>query len=448
MDFDIAAGGQVKTYQVNNSTKDGLQTNYHFEVFDENGSLVEKKSFTDQAEADSYFLQKIDEGLEFDGVPPSQAKSPVGAGPPASSPQPTEVDPAAPGGTASQSVAELQADKAGKAPDIPGVSLEDLMAMPPIELEALLKKARDLQGLPPDIRKKIEKAPLEERAHKGILGVFGEKKIQPRINRVSVPSELEIRGPDNNCFIVLGNDRVNHFHTGYGGKGHTQCDSIDLVAGAGGHNPQQVDATGEKSYTNPNFALDAARIIISQKTDIDRNFSIGAEESYFRTDAKSGIAIKADNVRLVGRESLKLVTNTDRKNSQGGTVRQFSGIHLMANNDEDGLQPLVLGDNLSEALFKIVDYIEDLAQYFHAWTKYQRKFNNAVANHKHITTFFAHPTLPSGETMISDLLCNIETTTKTDFSVLKQITNLTNFKKNYLMELGSTYINSRFNKGN
>ena len=95
-----------------------------------------------------------------------------------------------------------------------------------------------------------------------------------------------------------------------------------------------------------------------------------------------------------------------------------------------------------------VDYIEDLAQYFHAYTKYQRKFNNAVAEHKHITTFFAEDTLQSIETQVSNILCDIETTTKTELSVIKQITNLTNFKKNYLMELGPSFIKSRFNKGN
>jgi len=55
------------------------------------------------------------------------------------------------------------------------------------------------------------------------------------VRRLTVPSENIVgEGLDNNAFIVIGNDRTGAPHTGNGGKGHTQCDAIDIVAGLGG----------------------------------------------------------------------------------------------------------------------------------------------------------------------------------------------------------------------
>ena len=149
------------------------------------------------------------------------------------------------------------------------------------------------------------------------------------------------RGPDNNAFIIIGNDRVSKPHTGYGGKGHTQCDSIDLVVGMGGHTPREVDKEEQEVKTNPNFFIDSARIYISQKTDVDKNFGIGefgrAEEDeqdnkddkgIGKYGAKSAIAAKADNIRIIGRESIRLVTGTDSQNSQGGDVLFIATISI------------------------------------------------------------------------------------------------------------------------
>ena len=104
------------------------------------------------------------------------------------------------------------------------------------------KKARDLDGASEKKKQQFESLTEEQRGEKNVSGVFGSKRIQAMVKRENTPSELIVaRGPDNNAFIVIGNDRVSKPHTGYGGKGHTQCDAVDLVAGLGGYNPQEVE---------------------------------------------------------------------------------------------------------------------------------------------------------------------------------------------------------------
>ena len=106
--------------------------------------------------------------------------------------------------------------------------------------------------------------------------------------------------------------------------------------------------------------MDAARIYISQKTDVDRNFGL-ARGKVGSPTTKSGIAIKADGVRIVGREGIKLVTRTDRRNSQGGQVQSIVGIDLIAGNDDSDLQPMVKGDSLLSAMDRLVNYVDNLS---------------------------------------------------------------------------------------
>jgi hypothetical protein len=310
------------------------------------------------------------------------------------------------------------------------------------------KKAVDCSGLPP-AQRKICEAKLKDKIKRGVSGAFGGRRMQAMVNRIDCESEDVRTGPDNNAYIVIGNDRAHTKASGYGGKAHTQCDAIDIVCGMGGFAPQQVDAAGSKAYTNPNFYLDSARIYLSQKTDIDVNFGLGTEAGMQRrSEAKSAIALKADNVRLIARESLCLVTNPDSFNSQGGQIQQWSGIHLMANNDEEGLQPIPVGNNLAQALFELSKHLESLGKIFHGYLKYQMKFNQAVSKHTHFSPFFGKPTLKSQQCKAAGMLVDIEHISKTELGVLTQLTNLAGYRNNYLTMKGKNYINSRFNKTN
>lgn len=302
-----------------------------------------------------------------------------------------------------------------------------------------------------------------ERNKKKITGTFGTMRTQPKVDRPKADSEDVRRGKDNNAFIVIGNDRVEKLNTGYGGKGHTQCDAIDIVAGMGAHQPKEVenrkplkDGVGEvEKEQNPNFFVDAARIYISQKTDVDRNFGLGKfkatvedEEDVGKYGAKSAIAAKADNIRLIARESLHLVTGTDTENSQGGTIYGKTGIELVAMNLYKDLQPMVLGDNLQLALLTIIDNIEAIAKIMHGYIKYQMKYNQALQQHTHITHFYGKSALQSKEAIIAGIQCDIETASKTEISVMKHITNLQGLKSSFLIESGDSFINSRYNKCN
>lgn len=321
------------------------------------------------------------------------------------------------------------------------------------------KKARDYRGMKKEKKEKFDARPD---IIKGLDGFHGRKRTQAKIVRDEADCEVVVgEGSDNNAFIIIGNDRVEKLHTGYGGQGNTQSDAIDIVAGMGGHSPREVDKDENTIYTNPNFFIDSARIYISQKTDVDKNFGIGkfgkkegADEDPDLFDpgeygAKSAIVTKADNIRIIGRESIRIVTGTDAKNSQGGDCLGKSGVEIIAMNDTTNLQPMVLGDNLSKCLATFVDHVVAVNEQFHAFMKYQMKFNQAVAVHGHTEQWWAKPGLPSQQagdgfkTWLADC-------TKTELSVLKLITMAENIKTNYLTHAGSDKksILSRLNKVN
>jgi len=323
----------------------------------------------------------------------------------------------------------------------------------------ITKKTRDLSGMASQRRKKFERLSEEEKFKKGVSGIFGQKRAQAMVKREDLESEAVIgRGSDNNAFIVIGNDRSGKAHTGYGGRGHTQCDAIDIVAGLGGHSPKEVDIKDREVPTNPNFFLDSARVYISQKTNVDKNFGIGEFGKKPGSDeeergngiygAKSAVVAKADNVRVIGRESVRLVTGTDANNSQGGEALAKSGIELIAMNNVETLQPIVLGDNLQLALITILDNLEALAKITHGYIKYQMKYNQALQQHTHNSPFYGISTLPSGPAITAGIKCDIETGANTELSILKHITNLQGIKHNFLADSGESFINSRLNKVN
>ncbi len=312
----------------------------------------------------------------------------------------------------------------------------------------LMKKAVDLSGVSKKARDGFLKMSIRQKSAKGITGALGDKRFQAMVNRVDVAYEKVLRNVDGNAFIVLGDDRAGLSHTGYGGKGHTQCDAIDIVAGTGGYSPAQCEDDGTKTYTNPNFFVDAARIYVSQKTDVDRNFVLGSPESYRKSDAKSAVAIKADNIRLIGRESLNLVTNTDAFNSQGGQMHGKFGINLMANNDEEALQPIPLGDNLEQALLQMLKYITKLAEIMDAFVTYQNSYNIAIQSHTHHSPFFGIPVLPSKTLIPSGIKMGVQSLSKTKTSLLTAMTNNVGFEQTFLTDAGEVYINSDNNKTN
>jgi hypothetical protein len=306
------------------------------------------------------------------------------------------------------------------------------------------KKAVSLKG----INKKVENFLGEqgEIAKAAAKGIAGDKIYEAIPEFLSTPSE-NVMTNENNAWIVLGRDRSASKMSGYGGKGDTQCGSIDIVAGRMGSEVKGFDESGETLFVNPSFKKDAARVYISQKTDIDKYFDL-ASGKVGSPKAKSGIGIKADNVRIIGRETIKLVTTTDKKNSQGGEITSVLGIDLIAGNDDSDLQSMVKGENLVDALGELVDHVDNLTGCVDTLLMSQFEFNEAISSHFHSSPFFAAPTLPSEVLMSKGIRTMISHLQKTKASLLKQKINLGLFKQNYLSKSGSKYINSRFNSVN
>ena len=306
------------------------------------------------------------------------------------------------------------------------------------------KKAVSFKG----INKKVENFLGEqgEIAKAAAKGIAGDKIYEAIPEFLSTPSE-NVMTNENNAWIVLGRDRSASKMSGYGGKGDTQCGSIDIVAGRMGSEVKGFDESGETLFVNPSFKKDAARVYISQKTDIDKYFDL-ASGKVGSPKAKSGIGIKADNVRIIGRETIKLVTTTDKKNSQGGEITSVLGIDLIAGNDDSDLQSMVKGENLVDALGELVDHIDNLTGCVDTLLMSQFEFNEAISSHFHTSPFFAAPTLPSEVLMSKGIRTMISHLQKTKASLLKQKINLGLFKQNYLSKSGSKYINSRFNSVN
>lgn len=408
---------------------------------------------TGDPDFDDAFGGKVDLYGDYDEPPPPEPEPPADPPPPPPPPPPGSASPP----TATDAITDIAAPGYSSDANTPG----NFSGAP---TSATSKPARNLKHMKKSRRETYESMSESEKCKRKVNGAFNTKTVEPLIKREVAENECVIgQECSNNAFLIIGKDRPEKLHSGYGGKGHTQCDAIDIVAGMGGHEPKEVDENDVEIATNPNFFVDAARIYISQKTDIDKNFGIcefgkASDPNKNQDDpndddpgtygAKSAIGIKADQIRIISRESMRLVTGTDSENSQGGTCLEKTGIEIIAMNDHTTLQPMVLGQNLASLLDKMIDQISAVAKVSHAAAKYQMKMNQALQSHIHISPFFGLPTLPSKQAIAGGVKCDIEIATKTELSTVKEITNLTNIKGNYLTASGDNYILSRLNKVN
>ena len=214
------------------------------------------------------------------------------------------------------------------------------------------------------------------------VGVENEKINEPHPNYNAAPCEKIIEG-ENNQFIILGRDRPGGRTTGYGGAGDTHSGRIEFVVGMSGMNAKESITVNKKSLfglgpledheedilTDGSPYADAAKIYMSQRTDIDENFNLTAGKvGNFGTPDGSGprsaIAMKADAIRIISRDAgIKLVAGgTDATNSQGADVMGGPrvGIDLITGNDDTGLEPLVKGNELKKLLEKLVKIISEV----------------------------------------------------------------------------------------
>jgi len=296
-------------------------------------------------------------------------------------------------------------------------------------------KTIELTGLSAKRSKQLQIYPDDEKA--SLSGIDGDRLLEPEVNFVVLPSEHVI-SHENNTWIVFGRDRPGDRFSGYSAKGHTNCGSIDIVVGRTSYLPKGVDPEGKKIWVNPNFETDAARIHISQKTDIDKNFGL-VEGHVGQSTKKSGIGLKADSIRIVAREGIKLVTGLDKVNSQGGKSVGKYGIDLIAMNDDKDLQPIPKGNNLVEAMSELVELVSELSGIIETFMSNQNVLNAVAA-------FHTHPTAPpSAEMAATGIATSIKIMSQSYFSLLANKANLSIFKLNYLTPMAEKFINSEFN---
>ncbi len=161
-------------------------------------------------------------------------------------------------------------------------------------------------------------------------GIYNASLVEATPARITTSAEKEIR--EGNSWIVLGRDRPSGVKTGYGALGHHRASAIDICVGPQGRDIAEWDKKNrEKISINPDYEKDSARIYISAKTDVDTNFNL-APGQVGDAKAKSAIAIKADGVRIIGREGVKIITRGgDTKNSRGCVKWNFSWIYEQPN---------------------------------------------------------------------------------------------------------------------
>jgi hypothetical protein len=278
-------------------------------------------------------------------------------------------------------------------------------------------------------------------------GIGGTVLIEKNPEFLELTNEKVFRNSNSRTRIVVGRDRPSHPYSGYGGKGDTGADSIDIVVGGLSTFIEEVDENGEKLYANPDFTLDAARVFISQKSDVDDYFKL-AEGNVGNATARSAVAIKADGIRLVAREGIKIITGVDKKNSQGGKNNKTFGIDLIAGNNDEDLQPMVKGKNLEDALVEIIDNIDNLNGIVDSILMAQINLNEALTNHFHHSPFFALPTTTSPTVQAAGIKCMLDHLSNAKVSLISHKVNLTMLQQTYLRPHGSIYINSRVNRTN
>lgn len=284
--------------------------------------------------------------------------------------------------------------------------------------------------------------------------------------KVSVTS---IGSQKNGCYIIMGKDKnIKTEDTGNtlvpneSSSTSYEAGSIDLFVGLNKLNRSKLEvaaseseSTGrlEQKYLNSDFSKDSARIYISEKANPDEYFSLPKSPLSPSDIGKSSVVMLADSTRIVGRNSLKLITGKyGSLNSDNQKNANVKGIHLIAGSDPSGLEPMVKGDKLVEYLKKqnrsLLSIIDKVLGFVNADIT---ELWNYVSKHTHLSTAPGGPVgLPMDLTQIP--LDNYATMRSASLAseinnTLKEIKVIIAKEQNYL-ERGKQSILSNYNLTN
>ena len=172
------------------------------------------------------------------------------------------------------------------------------------------------------------------------------------------------------AYIVAGQVGPEGVSSGWGGQG-ALAPTVDIVVGRnssarGGKGPDK------QTIVENNFATDSARVYISRLTDLDTYFGLASRDSNTKgkKKARSGVGIKADNVAVIGREGVKIVTGKmsgakfgmfGETNSLGGLIKNPAPkIELIAGNNYQGVQGLAKGEATRDSLRELHLIVQDI----------------------------------------------------------------------------------------
>ena len=305
-------------------------------------------------------------------------------------------------------------------------------------------KNNPLSGKKPEEKTAAEN--VDPRAMARRLGIAGDVLYESINKYIQAPCEKVIKG-STDAYIVMGRDRTGNLLQGRGMKGEAKASSIDIVVGRYSGAVSETNGFNEDIPLDPSFQKDAARMYISQKTDIDESFGI-AKGRVGNFENRSGIALKADGIRLLAREGIKLVTRVDEFNSKA-IMPANCGIDLIALNDDTDLQPIPKGANLVSAFNALVKHVSDLNKVVTGFLTYQMQLNETISQHTHKSPFDGKYTnqseilqLIKGPYIMKELQGKVDTSLETNRKELQE------FKRMFLVDDGPRYINSKHNNTN
>jgi hypothetical protein len=219
-----------------------------------------------------------------------------------------------------------------------------------------------------------------------------ENKVedQPRVLPKANEKIIENR---HGSSIVLGRDYK------YDEENDTGIGMVDIAAGRVANatilgKPLVGDETIDQSYSKGDFKLDAARVYVSQKSSIDREFDLPMG-TLGNADNRSAVAMKADAVRIISRDSaagIKLVVEGEN-NSRGGDGDSLGGVEIIGANGTN-MQPIPKAVDLAIVLEEMINYIQTLENLVVKVVEVQQEFNKQVATEMHISPFYGAPTIP------------------------------------------------------
>jgi hypothetical protein len=113
-------------------------------------------------------------------------------------------------------------------------------------------------------------------------------------------------------------------------------------------------------------------------------------ENIESSNNSSGIGIKSDHTRIIGRSSVKIYAGkaqgqgmgrAGEKNSKGGTIETGGIIELVSG--ENALQPAILGNNMKECIKNLYQLVAQSYSAIHAMSVVQSKLYSYLGTHTH-----------------------------------------------------------------